>query len=294
MKSGCLCSFKVLRIYCLFKLMKHKKIGRNQPCICGSGKKYKNCCLNKPKERQNCIVVDFGKPTRVDGVGITHDGQIEFVQGERVIKSQKAYYHSFYDRKKGSKIINRLELDCNEIQVNTNTIYSDYDAIFSIDTNTRMINNQKISVSGVVLCKVTREKKGAIAVFGPLQCLEFRNIKSSPEKVAWKKFFELLVQRPLYEQSSSFAVVVDAHLGSIPEYNSRNKPIIQNYFLPSKINLSYASADVGKEYLPNRLISMSDKMATMLLKYIADNDDPRCLVEETDQLFSHFRLWDVK
>jgi uncharacterized protein len=23
-----------------------KKIGRNEPCICGSGKKYKNCCLN--------------------------------------------------------------------------------------------------------------------------------------------------------------------------------------------------------------------------------------------------------
>jgi hypothetical protein len=24
------------------------KIGRNDPCPCGSGKKYKNCCLNKP------------------------------------------------------------------------------------------------------------------------------------------------------------------------------------------------------------------------------------------------------
>lgn len=23
---------------------KEKKIGRNQPCPCGSGKKYKNCC----------------------------------------------------------------------------------------------------------------------------------------------------------------------------------------------------------------------------------------------------------
>ncbi len=24
----------------------NKKIGRNDPCPCGSGKKYKNCCLN--------------------------------------------------------------------------------------------------------------------------------------------------------------------------------------------------------------------------------------------------------
>ena len=27
-----------------------KKIGRNDPCPCGSGKKYKNCCLKKDQE----------------------------------------------------------------------------------------------------------------------------------------------------------------------------------------------------------------------------------------------------
>lgn len=27
------------------------KIGRNDPCPCGSGKKYKRCCLNKAKEQ---------------------------------------------------------------------------------------------------------------------------------------------------------------------------------------------------------------------------------------------------
>ena len=25
---------------------KHAKIGRNEPCPCGSGKKFKNCCMN--------------------------------------------------------------------------------------------------------------------------------------------------------------------------------------------------------------------------------------------------------
>lgn len=25
-----------------------EKIGRNDPCPCGSGKKYKNCCIGKP------------------------------------------------------------------------------------------------------------------------------------------------------------------------------------------------------------------------------------------------------
>jgi preprotein translocase subunit SecA len=28
-------------------VVKDKKIGRNEPCPCGSGKKYKRCCINK-------------------------------------------------------------------------------------------------------------------------------------------------------------------------------------------------------------------------------------------------------
>lgn len=31
------------------------KIGRNDPCPCGSGKKYKKCCLNRPKESVELI-----------------------------------------------------------------------------------------------------------------------------------------------------------------------------------------------------------------------------------------------
>lgn len=34
---------------------KTRKVGRNDPCPCGSGKKYKFCCLNKPEEPINLI-----------------------------------------------------------------------------------------------------------------------------------------------------------------------------------------------------------------------------------------------
>lgn len=37
------------------KAKKKVKIGRNEPCPCGSGKKYKNCCLNKPKSELDQI-----------------------------------------------------------------------------------------------------------------------------------------------------------------------------------------------------------------------------------------------
>ena len=29
------------------------KIGRNQPCPCGSGKKFKKCCIDKPIQHSN-------------------------------------------------------------------------------------------------------------------------------------------------------------------------------------------------------------------------------------------------
>lgn len=32
------------------KLKYHKKVGRNEQCPCGSGKKYKNCCYEKDKK----------------------------------------------------------------------------------------------------------------------------------------------------------------------------------------------------------------------------------------------------
>lgn len=28
-----------------------QKVGRNDPCPCGSGKKYKNCCISKPVKK---------------------------------------------------------------------------------------------------------------------------------------------------------------------------------------------------------------------------------------------------
>lgn len=28
------------------------KVNRNSPCSCGSGKKYKNCCINEPKPKE--------------------------------------------------------------------------------------------------------------------------------------------------------------------------------------------------------------------------------------------------
>lgn len=33
-------------------VVKEEKIGRNDPCPCGSGKKYKKCCLGKDEKNK--------------------------------------------------------------------------------------------------------------------------------------------------------------------------------------------------------------------------------------------------
>lgn len=38
---------KKLKVASKIETKKQRKIGRNHPCPCGSGKKYKKCCLNK-------------------------------------------------------------------------------------------------------------------------------------------------------------------------------------------------------------------------------------------------------
>jgi hypothetical protein len=42
-----------------------KKIGRNQPCPCGSGKKYKKCCMHDKKASNSTF-------SWADGEGIHH------------------------------------------------------------------------------------------------------------------------------------------------------------------------------------------------------------------------------
>ena len=33
-----------------FEDARRRRAGRNEPCPCGSGKKYKNCCMKKDEE----------------------------------------------------------------------------------------------------------------------------------------------------------------------------------------------------------------------------------------------------
>jgi len=65
------------------------KIGRNHPCPCGSGKKYKNCCLNRKMTPDHSFpqraMKDYGPPTFSGG--FFKKNPIKGISGARLVYS---------------------------------------------------------------------------------------------------------------------------------------------------------------------------------------------------------------
>jgi hypothetical protein len=43
----------------------HLNVGRNDPCLCGSGKKFKKCCIDKPWEASPELEADLALGQRL-------------------------------------------------------------------------------------------------------------------------------------------------------------------------------------------------------------------------------------
>lgn len=241
------------------------------------------------------ITMDMGEPMTVNGVKISPTGSIELLKDGIPLVPINAYHDVSFDRTKGPKTLNKTPLDPNKLILNPNHALEKFDRIFAIDTNTKTINDESISVSCVVLCKLSRDRKNSlIAEFLPVHCLEFRNTQGITENTAWRKAIQLITANPSYNANMKFGIIVDSDLGNISSYNNRSKPFYPGLYLPKNIELIYASADTGKEYLANKLISLCDKEATKLLEEIMSNKiSNENLHEVNDEPYTHFRLWNA-
>ena len=66
---------------------KSRKVGRNDPCPCGSGKKYKFCCLNKPKSSLDSIESEIERNKCLNEYPYVGDDRLE----------GRVYLKDFYD-----------------------------------------------------------------------------------------------------------------------------------------------------------------------------------------------------
>ncbi len=250
------------------------KIGKNNPCPCGSGKKYKNCCLNK-KPREQAIMVGSSEPLK--GVhydkekmvftGLTHD--------DRLIKPVVTYSQTHYKSDSGKeKVIDRIQdkVIPNEAELMRH-LSSSFDLIIAIDTNTKAIGSETISVTGIVHCVVqsTPEPDSYNVDLSWYGAILFRNCPSKlpPEKFGWMKVIQGVNRKPQNELKR-FVIVTDHDLDNHASYNNKQIPIFRDFYLPDNFVLMYGR-DKPNQNLLNYVLKQCDKKSTEVLRAIEQN-----------------------
>lgn len=251
------------------------KIGKNSPCPCGSGKKYKKCCQNK-KPRKQAVIVGSPEPLqgfdydkeKMELMGLTLDG--------RRIKPSVLFSQTHYIGQSGKeKVISRVQDKVIPDGVDLmRHLSSSFDLIIAVDTNTKVIDSETVSVSGILHCIVqTTPEPATYNVLFPLHgALLFRNCPTElpPEKFGWMMVMQNINRDPL-NRKKRYALITDHDLDSHISYNRKRTPIFREFYPSNNFTLMYGKGDGPKENLLNYLIIECDKQSTNILKTIEQN-----------------------
>ncbi|MBI5416456.1 SEC-C domain-containing protein [Candidatus Poribacteria bacterium] len=241
-----------------------QKIKKNDPCPCGSGKKYVKCCINK-KPREQYIYIAGKEPFK----GIKYEnGKISLIlPSDKIIDAEQYFFQTQYKSENGKeKTINRIP-DCATFDI-SNYLYSNFDVICAIDTNTRVINNNSVSIASVFEChKDPNIRQFTINKCGNIFFKNFTNNES--EKHSLVKLINLLNRNPYYKNKKT-AIITDHDRDNHNKFNERELPLLREFYLPDNCTIVYANSDKKKESILNFLIASCDKDAKNLLDQLSE------------------------
>jgi hypothetical protein len=266
---------------------------RNQLCSCGSGKKRKYCPCQMRRSRTTSIVLDYGEPVSHNEVRISPTGELRFSLDGTARRPISGYLETTYERTaKQPKVVHRTPLDPSAPMVNPNIALERFDLLLAVDTNTIRTPPGNICVACLVRGDFTDFGKKVLVAWEPRQLIELRNVVGPPENVVWQLVSEDLAANARFEALKSVGLVVDSDFDMIPAYNSRTAPIIGDFFLPPKIELLYASADTGSEFVANKMLSRADRESGALLKQLISGTIPDDgLLQAIGRAFTSYRVW---
>jgi hypothetical protein len=248
------------------------KTGRNNPCPCGSGKKYKKCCLDK-KPREHTVIVASPEPLH----GFHYDKEKMQLTGltldNRLIKPAITYSQTHYKSDSGKERVTVQIQDKvipNEAELMRH-LSSDFDLIIAIDTNTRVIRSERISVSGVVHCVLqhTDDPNSYHADFPWHGAILFRNCPSDlhSEKFGWITMMQRINCESL-NKMKKFAIVTDHDLDNLTSYNNKKTAIFKDFYLPDNFTFMYGRGASPNQSLLNYLVKQCHKESTEVLRMI--------------------------
>lgn len=148
-----------------------------------------------------------------------------------------------------------------------NCKYQRFKHILAIDTNIGRYRSQVIDEEleiGLAFGIALLEKDDSIELI-PLRLpfiTELNPVK--PEQQNWIRLIELLKGNCKCSDTRKIGIVVDCDLDNIPKYNSRELPILGNYYLPEGFELIFASDKVSDNIF-NQMIKDSHKLSRIWL-----------------------------
>ena len=253
------------------------------------------------KPRSLSLRVDFGVPN-IEIARLEHEDNIfSFYDNHgKQVFPKSIEVGTEYKRdnpNKSSKFLNLAKADEKNIITDINTILLSFNIVFAIDTNSLDLNDEKISVSCPINFWGGANGENQSIEYKQHHSLEFRNAKVNPELIGWCYLIKYLMEPGYMPAGTRIAIIVDSELDRLNAINSRIEPILDDFFLPVNYQLIYASSDVGKDNVVNKMISICDTKGKSILKIFKDSNDritkPK-LLTSTDPNYTNYIYWTVR
>lgn len=251
--------------------------------------------MNKKKKRVPIISPHFGKHVEIAGLDLKN-GIFSFYDssGEKIIPASITIGNGYTRESGKTKILNQIRTNSDQINLNPNANFDNFDWLFAIDTNTREYNDFIISISCSAFFKIELEEPELIkdtanqkwaAKVTMQAAFIFKNPTVNPEVVGWQELINRIKQSPEFKDTLIVGIIVDSELGALSQFNRREQPIIGDHFLPDNFKLIYASSDVGREYPHNKLIRICDSTANKIWDYLLKRPEVINNMKDLDNLF---------
>jgi hypothetical protein len=246
-----------------------KEIGRNDPCPCGSGKKYKKCCMDK-SPRSQYVYIGFREPFQ----GVSFEGDqiwVHPLSGEKT-QADAVFSQKQYIRKSGKdKVVYSID---GKVIPDTASVLTGYDIIYAIDTNTKPINGEKVSVSSILECypKLNETARQIEVKYRIKGNMLFKNCPNNEsERYAWARLVAMITSTPAYRSDLKVALLTDCDLNKHHQYNTKQLPIYEDLYLPANFHLVYASSDTSSDSILNMFIAVCDRNAGDIIRQLEES-----------------------
>ncbi len=253
------------------------------------GKKLRE---GKRKPRSTTLFLDMGKPVALNQITIGKNGSITVGSVNGKEQPISSHIISAYERdNKGPKIINRLIESPENLTVVQDTLLTRYTRVLAVDTNKPEESLPNTVFIGMVLSKVLPQTNGFELHIYQESVIEIQNLHLPSERFGWSFVCKSITNR---SPEDLVGLIVDSDLGRIPYINRREEPIQDDFYLPDRFELLYASSDPGDRYIANDLLKLCDRNSREVAKLVASTQTsslPPLIKADSGEPFTHIRIW---